>query len=260
MKNLAGKVALITGAGRGIGRGIASYLAEQDVRVAINYVSSEAAAHELVRELVEQGKQAFALKADVSDPAQVNRMVDQVVQMFGQIDILVNNAAWDPVVDLLDVTEELWDRVIDSNLKGTFFCTQACVRSMMKTGKGKIINISSVHGNTTMHKYAAYAASKGGMNALTRQLALDLAPRQINVNAVAPGTIEVEKYGDFAWYDREFEGRKIPLGRIGTPRDVAPLVAFLASEEADYITGQVFTVDGGASTRFFYYADPVVIE
>lgn len=260
MKHLAGKAALVTGAGRGIGRGIAAYLAEHGVKVAVNYVTSEASANALVKELTDAGQEAVAVQADVSDVAQVKRMVEQVAQTFGGIDILVNNAAVDPVVDFFDVTEALWDRVIDSNLKGAFFCTQACAPYMKRAGKGKVINIGSVHGSATMHGYAAYAASKGGMNALTRQLALDLAPFRINVNTVAPGTIEVEKYSSFGWFDSEFEGRKIPLGRIGTPADIAPLVAFLATEEADYITGQVFTVDGGASARFFYYADPVVIE
>ncbi|MDG0810024.1 SDR family oxidoreductase [Cohnella rhizosphaerae] len=150
------------------------------------------------------------------------------------------------------MTEAFWDRVVDTNLKGTFFCTQACAKHMVRKKGGKIVNISSVHGALTMPRYAAYAASKGGMNALTRQLALDLAAFNIQVNAVAPGATEVEKFTADPLHDKEAIGLQIPMGRIGYPEDVAKVVAFFASSGSDFVTGQVVTVDGGSSTRFFF--------
>jgi NAD(P)-dependent dehydrogenase (short-subunit alcohol dehydrogenase family) len=251
MSGLNGKVALITGAGRGIGKGIALRLAEDGADVVVNYHSSGQQANEVVAQIQTLGRQALAIQADISDVSQIQRMVKQVIDHFGKVDILVNNSAIDPTINFFDVTEEQWDRVLDTNLKGTFFCTQACAREMVSAGGGKIILISSVHGSLTMPRYAAYAASKGGMNALTRQLALDLARYNIQVNAIAPGATDVEKFWVHPGHDVQFIGEQIPSGRIGYPEDVAKVVSFFASAGSDYVTGQVITVDGGSSTRFF---------
>lgn len=249
MKTLQGKVALVTGAGRGIGRSIAYELGKSGAKVVVNYAHSQAGAQALVEQMTNEGMDAFAIQADVSSVAEIDRMVAKVISEYGRIDILVNNAAIDPMEDFLEVTEEFWDRVIDTNLKGTFFCTQACVKEMMKVGKGRVIQISSVHGNLTMPRYGAYAATKGGINALTRQLALDLAPFQITVNAVAPGAVLVEKFEDVPGIAdlKDY----IPVGRIGIPQDIASFVRFIASDESDYFTGQIVTVDGGSSTKLY---------
>jgi NAD(P)-dependent dehydrogenase (short-subunit alcohol dehydrogenase family) len=251
MKALTGKVALVTGAGRGIGKCIALQMAQAGVKVVVNYAHSEHGARELVARIHDEGYEAIAIKADISNLVEIEQMVEQVLQHFGKIDILVNNAAIDPREDFFQVDEAFWDRVVDTNLKGSFFCAQACARVMAKVGQGSIINISSVHGNLTMPRYSAYASTKGGINAMTRQLALDLAKYQITVNAVAPGATEVEKFSDEPWIKPEFIGEIIPLGRIGQPEDIAPMVLFLASDQARFITGQVITIDGGSSTKFY---------
>lgn len=253
MYMLQGKTALVTGAGIGIGRGIALQLAADGADVVVNYRSSAQEALETAEQIRAMGRRALAIQADVSDVRDIRRMVDEAVAQFGGVDVLVNNSAIDPTVDFFEVTEELWDRVIDTNLKGTFFCAQACAAHMKARGRGgKIVNISSVHGTLTMPRYSAYAASKGGMNALTRQLALDLAKINVQVNAIAPGATEVEKFSRIdPNHDKDRIGEQIPLGRIGYPDDVAKVVSFFASSGSDFVTGQVVTVDGGSSTRFF---------
>ncbi len=253
MTRLTGKVAIVTGAGRGIGKRIAMDLAKAGASVVVNYAHSEQGALEIVDQIASMNGSAIAVKADISSLEGVDHLVRQAVGEFGRIDILVNNAAVDPTEDFFEVTEAFWDRVDNTNLKGAFFCAQACAREMVKLGKGKIVNISSVHGTLTMPRYAVYASTKGGINAMTRQLALDLAKFNIQVNAIAPGATEVEKLADNPLHDKEHVGSLIPLGRIGYPEDVANVVAFLASPEADYVTGQIITVDGGSSTRLFLY-------
>jgi NAD(P)-dependent dehydrogenase (short-subunit alcohol dehydrogenase family) len=253
MTKLDGKVAVVTGAGRGIGKGIALELAEAGAQIVVNYANSEAAAFDLVDQIKQRNGSAIAVKGDVSSVKEIHQLVQQSVQAFGKIDILVNNAGIDPTQDFFEISEEFWDRVVDTNLKGTFFCSQACAKEMVKVGKGKIINISSIHANLTMPRYAAYASTKGGINSLTRQLSLDLAQYNIQVNAVAPGVTEVEKNLEDPFHDRIHQGSLIPAGRVGFPKDVASIVAFLASEDSSFITGQVITVDGGSSSRFFLY-------
>lgn len=252
MPLLQGKIALVTGAGIGIGRGIALQLAGEGADVVVNYRSSVSEAQETAELIRAMGRRALAIQADVSEVSEIRRMAQHIRIHFGGVDILVNNSAVDPRERFFDVTEEMWDRILDTNLKGSFFCAQECASDMAKKGYGKIINISSVHGSLTMSRYAAYAASKGGMNALTRQLALDLAEYNIQVNAVAPGATEVEKFSKIdPLHDKDAIGEQIPLGRIGYPADVAKVVSFLASSGSDFVTGQVVTVDGGSSTRFF---------
>lgn len=249
MADLSGKAALVTGAGRGIGKEIAYELASAGAAVVVNFASSGQGALELVERIRSEGGEALAVQADISRVAEVRRLVDETVERFGKVDLLVNNAAIDPTVDFFAVDEPFWDRVVDTNQKGAFFCAQACATDMRKRGRGRIVNISSVHGQLTMPNYAVYAATKGAMNALTRQLAIDLANYGITVNAVAPGAVEVEKFADEPWLPTMKEW--IPAGRIGQPGDIARFVRFIASDESDYFTGQVVTVDGGSSARLY---------
>jgi NAD(P)-dependent dehydrogenase (short-subunit alcohol dehydrogenase family) len=252
---LTGKVVIVTGAGRGIGRDIALQFAVAGAKVIVNYATSEQGALSTVREITELGQESTAIQADISILDDIDRLVNMTIETYGQVDILVNNAAIDPTEDFFQITEGFYDRVVNTNMKGAFFCAQACARVMVRQGGGKIINISSIHGQLTMPRYAIYAATKGAMNAMTRQLALDLAPSHITVNAVAPGAVEVEKFVGQPWYDSEQIGSYIPVGRIGKPKDISPLVVFLASDGADYITGQVITADGGSSTKLFLPVD-----
>jgi NAD(P)-dependent dehydrogenase (short-subunit alcohol dehydrogenase family) len=249
---LEDKIAIITGAGKGIGRGIALRLAEEGCQVVLNYAHSKAGAEEMVKVIQDQGREAFSFQADVSKVDQVQAMVDKTIETFGRIDIMVNNAGIDPHVDFLEMDEDLWDWIIDTNLKGNYICSQAAAREMVKTGGGKIIIISSIHSIQTYSHITAYATTKGGLNAMTRQLALELAPYKINVNCVAPGAIHVDKFYDVVPnYDPNMFNHEIPVGFIGMPEDIGAAVAFFASDDAKYITGQVLFVDGGTSARIY---------
>ena len=249
---LKDKVAIVTGAGRGIGTGIALRLAQEGAHVVVNYAHSADGAEEVVDKIRGLGRQAIALQADVSKADQVQAMVDKAVEVFARVDILVNNAGIDPHVPFLEMAEQQWDWIIDTNLKGSFLCSQAAAREMIKTGGGKIIVVSSIHSIQTYLHITAYAASKGGLNAMTRQLALELAPHGINVNCIAPGAVHVDKfYGVMEGYDPHVFDHEIPLGFIGYPEDIGATAAFLASDDARYITGQVLFVDGGTSARMF---------
>jgi glucose 1-dehydrogenase/3-oxoacyl-[acyl-carrier protein] reductase len=250
MDRLKDKIAIVTGAGKGIGTGIALRLAEEGAHVVLNYAHSAEGAEEMCSQIRSLGRQAFTYKASVSDSREVQAMVDKTVKTFGRVDILVNNAGIDPHKPFLEMTEDLWDWIIDTNLKGNFLCSQACAREMIKTGGGKIVIISSIHSILTYMHITAYAATKGGLNAMTRQLALELAPYHINVNCVAPGAVHVEKFFSVVPnYDYHMFDHEIPIGFMGMPADVGAAVAFFASEDARYITGQVLFVDGGTSAR-----------
>jgi NAD(P)-dependent dehydrogenase (short-subunit alcohol dehydrogenase family) len=248
--NLRDKSGIVTGAGTGIGRGIARKLASCGARVAVHFNSSADGAKETVRLIEEAGGQAIAVRANLNSTADGVAMVERVIQQFGGLDILVNNAALSTEAPFFEMTEELWDQTLTVNLKSAYFCAQAAAKHMARQGGGKIIFIGSIHGELTVPTFSAYAASKGGMSMVTRALALELAPLHINVNCVAPGLIEVERYyTQFEWYDRAEAAKNVPYGRVGFPDDIAGLVAFLASNEADFITGQIIFVDGGQRAK-----------
>lgn len=247
---LDGKVAIVTGAGRGIGRGIALALAREGAKLAVNYRRSQQMAQQLAEEICQLGGEAFAVKADISKSSEVDRLTAETVDRFGGLNILVNNAATWVVAPFLEQTEESWDLTLDTNLKGAFLCSRAAAKVMIGEGGGKIVHISSVHDVLTIPGFScAYAASKGGLVMLTKAMALELAPYHINVNAVSPGATEVERHHRDPSYDREKWGDKIPWGRVGFPQDIANAILFLVSEDAEYVTGQVLYVDGGMTAQ-----------
>ena len=249
---LKDKVAIVTGAGRGIGSGVALRLAQEGADVVVNYAHSAEGAEAVADQIRALGRRAITSQADVANNEQVKAMVDRTVEAFGRVDILVNNAGIDPHVPFLEMTEEQYDWIMDTNLKGSVLCSQAAAREMVKTGGGKIILISSIHSNHSYMHITAYAASKGGLNSLTRQLALELAPYKINVNCIAPGAIHVDKFYDvMPDYSPHMFDHEIPLGFIGQAEDIGAVTAFLASEDARFVTGQVLLVDGGTSCRMF---------
>jgi 3-oxoacyl-[acyl-carrier protein] reductase len=239
--DLSGKAALVTGSTRGIGREIAAVLAACGAKVAVAG-REQAKAAEVAKAI---GGGALGFGADMSDGAQVTKLVEEVEAAFGALDILVNNAGLTRDNLLIRIKDEDWDAVLDANLKGAFAAIRAATRGMMKRRWGRIINISSVVGITGNKGQASYAASKAGMLGLTKAVAQELASRNILVNAIAPGFIETEMTAAVSAEQRAALAERIPLARLGTPTDVANAVAFLASEQAAYITGQVLVVDGG---------------
>ncbi len=242
---LKGKVALVTGGGRGIGRAISLALAQEGVKVCVNYFHSKDAAEEVVKRIKENGGEAISYKADVSKLEEVNRMVGEVNKQFEKIDILVNNAGLNIDKYLMIMNEEEWDKVIDVNLKGAFNCSKAVSRIMIGQRSGNIVNISSISAISGTAGQTNYSAAKGGMISFTKSLARELAPFGIRVNALAPGLIDTEmvKKMPKEMLDQVLE--MTPLKRVGKPEEVAKVVTFLVSEEAGYITGQVIRVDGG---------------
>jgi glucose 1-dehydrogenase/3-oxoacyl-[acyl-carrier protein] reductase len=246
---LQGKTAVVTGAGRGIGKGIALELAKEGADVLLHYNHSAAPAEALGREIEKLGRRAVTARADMRDLGEIRVMMKKAREELGLVDILVANAALTENHDFFDITEEDWDRTQEINLKGLFFTSQEAARQMKAKGGGKIVFIGSVHSMTTLKGFTVYAASKGGVDALTRQMALELASCNVAVNTVSPGLIEVEKYLDNPQYDREHRAGQIPIGRVGFPVDIAKAVVFLASPDSDYITGQVLAVDGGQLTQ-----------
>ncbi len=249
---LENKVAIVTGAGQGIGKGIALALAQEGAHVVVNYPAPfvAAKAEAVAAQIRDMGRKSITVQADVSKGAQVQAMVDQTVETFGRLDIQVNNAGVDPHIPFLEMTEEQWDFIIDVNLKGNFFCAQSAAKAMIPNGGGRIIIISSIHSLQTYQRITAYAAAKGGLNAMTRQLAIELGDYHINVNCIAPGAIEVEKYTEMnPNHDPHQHDHEIPAGRIGYPADIANAVIFFAADESAFVTGQVLLVDGGSSAR-----------
>ena len=254
---LKDKVALVTGGGRGIGRDIALRLADEGCDVLVNYASSRSGAEEIAQSIRDKGRRAIALRANIAERAEVDAMFQRLEDEFGRIDLLVNNSAVDPVIPFFDMTDEQWDRVIDINLKGSFMCSQAAARLMRAAGQGgSIVIIGSMHSMATFPGMLAYASTKGGLNAMTRAMALDLAPHGIRVNCVIPGSIHVEKaYEVIPNYDPHMIDDQIALGRIGYGPDIAAAVVFMASGDAAYITGATLNVDGGVMARMALWFD-----
>jgi len=242
---LGNKVALVTGGSGGIGSAIAIKLSEKGFNIAITYLSNEKAAKEVVEEVEKNNVKALAIKADVSKEKDVEKIMEIINNEFKTIDVLVNNAGITRDNLLLRMKTEDWDKVIDTNLRSVYLCTKAVVRNMMKKKYGKIINITSVVGISGNAGQSNYSASKAGVIGFTKSVAKELGSRGINVNAVAPGFIDTDMTSVLSEDIKDEMLKSIPLNRIGKPQDIANLVAFLSSDEADYITGQVIHVDGG---------------
>jgi len=247
---LAGKVAIVTGAGTGIGVGIVEALAAAGAATVISYNSSAEGAEALAARLNAGGARTLVRGCDVRDYAQVGALFAAAIEAFGRVDILVNNSGITEPHSLLEMTPDEWDKTLNINLRGNFFCTQHAARLMIAQGAGgRIINLSSVHGFAAAPDHSHYEASKGGINLFTKACAIELAPHNIQVNAIAPGAIEVPRFFTFEGYDAEAWGSRIPAGRVGVPADIGSLAVFLASEGASYITGQIIWVDGGMTSR-----------
>ena len=242
---LVGKVALVTGGSRGIGRAIALKLAENGADVAINYAGNTAAAEEVKAAIEQMGRKALLIQCSVADTDGVQAMVNQVVKDLGRLDILVNNAGITRDGLLMRMKEADWDDVMNTNLKGVYNCSKAVMRTMMKQKSGRIVNMASVVGEMGNAGQANYAAAKAGVIGFTKSLAKEVASRGITVNAIAPGFIATDMTRVLSDDQKAEMARTIPLGRAGQPEDVANAVLFLASEGAAYITGQVLNVDGG---------------
>lgn len=245
MRKLEGKVAVVTGASRGIGRSIALKLAEEGAKVVVNYSGSQAKAEEVVATIQENGGEAIAVQASVSKTEEVTALMDAAVKTFGSLDILVNNAGITRDNLLMRMKEDEWDDVLNTNLKGVFLCTKAVTRQMMKQRAGRIINISSIVGVAGNAGQANYVAAKAGVIGLTKTTAKELASRNILVNAIAPGFIETEMTEQLPEDLKQGMLTQIPLAKLGQPEDIAKAVAFLASDDANYMTGQTLHIDGG---------------
>lgn len=246
---LEGKSAIITGAATGIGLGIATTFARQGAAVAIDYIrGQEDVANQAVNELKSHGGQAMAIEANISDPQQVQGLIDQTVKAFGKLDIFVNNAGIETKMPFVDTPLEVWERTLAVNLTGPFLCSQAAARQMIKQGNGgRIINISSVHEDLPMPTNAPYCATKGGLRMLMRTLCLELAPHRITVNNIGPGAIDTPMDAPLKAHPQEMEEllSHIPLHRMGQPEEIGACAAFIASDDAAYVTGSTYFVDGG---------------
>ena len=243
--DISGRFALVTGASKGIGKASALKLGEQGVNVAVNYNSSQAEAEDTVEQLTALGVQAFIVKGDVSSLDEVSRMVDEVTERFGQIDILVNNAGIISDSLLIRMSDKAWEDVINTNLSGTFYCTRAVLRGMIRRRWGRIINIGSVVGIRGNIGQVNYSASKAGIIGFTKALAKEVASRNITVNTVTPGYINTDTVDVLPQATKDRIMTWIPQGHFGEVDDVAHMVAFIASEKARYMTGQIVSIDGG---------------
>jgi 3-oxoacyl-[acyl-carrier protein] reductase len=242
---LAGKVALVTGGGRGIGRAVVEALSDEEATVVFTYKSSASAAGELVSDLAKKGRTAIAHQSDATSNARSIEIVDLVIKQFGRLDILVNNAGITKDGLLLRMSEQDWDAVIANNLKSVFNFTKSACRQMISQKAGKIINIASIVGITGNAGQANYAASKAGIIGFTKSIAKELASRNIQINAIAPGYVETDMTATLNENQKKALAEMIPLKRTAQPHEIAAVVKFLASSDSDYITGQVMCVDGG---------------
>jgi glucose 1-dehydrogenase/3-oxoacyl-[acyl-carrier protein] reductase len=247
---LRGKIALVTGASRGIGRGIAEIFAEEGADVAVNYFASPDAADEVAASVRARGRRAITVKADVPNRVEVDAMFDKVWKELGSVDILVNNAGIETIVPFLDLTDEQWTRLNDVNLRGAWLCSQIyCRRVIAEKSKGNIVNIGSIQAAKVLPGRTHYAPTKLGLEALTRNSSAEMSPLGIRINCVHPGFIDTDMT---SWITKNPDPAVMPgvlaqisLGRAGTPRDIGTVVAFFASEESGYVTGQSIHVDGG---------------
>lgn len=250
---LKNKIALVTGSSQGIGRGIAERFAQEGADVIINYAGNADRAQETLRAVEATGRRGLVVQADVASVKDIHKLFATALEHFGTLDILVNNAGVETHAPFWEVTEADYDKVLNVNLKGVFFATQAMTQHLLQTQRrGKIVNISSVHEELPFPNFAAYCASKGGVKMLTRNLAVELGQHGINVNNIAPGAIETP-INTKLLNDPQKLGAlltQIPLARLGQPNDVANLAVFLASDEADYVTGSTFFVDGGLTWNY----------
>ena len=243
--DLSNRVAIVTGSGRGIGRAIALKLAEVGATIVVNDIGEASPVDSVVEEIKAMDRGSLAILADVSLSSDVGRLVETTIATYGRVDILVNNAGITRDQLVLRMSDEDWDRVINVNLKSVFFCTRAVLRQMIKQRWGRIINMASIVGIVGNAGQANYASAKAGIIGFTRSIAREVASRGITANAIAPGFIDTKMTQQLEENQKQELQKRIPLGYLGTPRDVAEAVAFLASEEARYITGQVLGVDGG---------------
>jgi len=261
--SLEGKLVLVTGAGTGIGRGVALELARQGADVALHYAASTQGAQEAAEQIRALGRRATAIQGDLGVVADCRRVVDEAAAFLDGLDALVSNAGVTLTLDFFEVTEDHYNRVYNLNARGEFFCTQQAVKHILARGEalrrqfpdrvwagGTIVTVSSVHGLVGRPGHSVYAGTKGAINAFTRELAVELSPLHIRLNAVAPGTIEVPSY----WkidpdYSREAANKTVPWGRVGLPQDVGYLTAFLVSDASEFMTGQVLYFDGGLTAK-----------
>jgi NAD(P)-dependent dehydrogenase (short-subunit alcohol dehydrogenase family) len=261
--SLEGKLALVTGAGTGIGKGVALELARQGADVVLHYAHNSQGALDAVEQIKTMGHRAHAVQADLRQVNECLRLVDEASEFLGGLDGLVSNAGLTATIKFLDMTEERFDRIFNLNIRGEYFCAQQAVRHMLKRGEelrtrfpdrtwpgASIVNISSVHGAVGCAAHTAYAGTKGAINAFSRALAVELCPQHIRVNVIAPGTIEVPSYYTLdPGYTTEIGGKIVPWGRVGFPADVGYLAAYLLSDASEFMTGHVLYFDGGLTAK-----------